>query len=206
MDMIKKIALIGSVMLFVLAQFVSCYVIFASQKEKINLLVEKEGRMFLGCVSQFNIELNGLQYGEDMQDHVLTYCFRENMPEYSALYKGEEELYNGSSYTFDVGSVDFSEHKIPCFYQLEKVNGRHILVFCEKSLAESKKKYSRVFFIEVGSEDGRTVFGDGFTVTGTVMSDYNITHAIIAVDAITGIAVDVIWPDPNPFDGVTPSM
>lgn len=38
------------------------------------------------------------------------------------------------------------------------------------------------------------------------MSDYNITHAIIAVDAITGIAVDVIWPDPNPFDGVTPSM
>ncbi len=74
------------------------------------------------------------------------------------------------------------------------------------SLAESKKKYSRVFFIEVGSEDGRTVFGDGFTVTGTVMSDYNITHAIIAVDAITGIAVDVIWPDPNPFDGVTPSM
>ncbi|MDE7418090.1 MAG: hypothetical protein K2N44_17615 [Lachnospiraceae bacterium] len=73
------------------------------------------------------------------------------------------------------------------------------------SFAENKK-YSRVFFIEVGSEQGRTVFGDGYSVRGTVMSDYNVTYAIIAVDAITGIAVDVIDPDPNPFDGVTPSM
>lgn len=74
------------------------------------------------------------------------------------------------------------------------------------SLAENKKKYSRVFFIEVGTEDGRTIFGDGYSVEGTVMRDYNVTYAIIAVDAITGVAVDVIDPDPNPFDGVTPSM
>ena len=46
MDMIKKIALTASTMLFVLAQAFSFYVIFTSRQEKIDLLKEKEIRIF----------------------------------------------------------------------------------------------------------------------------------------------------------------
>ena len=51
MDMIKKIALTASTMLFVLAQVFSFYVIFTSRQEKIELL-KKRNMKFLRMLSQ----------------------------------------------------------------------------------------------------------------------------------------------------------
>ena len=54
MDMIKKIALTASTMLFVLAQVFSFYVIFTSRQEKIELLQKKEYEIFENAVSNLN--------------------------------------------------------------------------------------------------------------------------------------------------------
>ena len=57
MNMIKKIALTASILLFVLAQIFSFYVIYISHQEKIGLLQEKEGKFFSEAVRRGLIEL-----------------------------------------------------------------------------------------------------------------------------------------------------
>ena len=52
MTMIHKIAWTAAMMLFLLAQFISGYVIFASHQEKIELLQEKEGRYFVDAAGR----------------------------------------------------------------------------------------------------------------------------------------------------------
>ena len=62
MDMIKKIALTASTMLFVLAQIFSFYVILGSQQEKIMLVKEKEEELIRDCVSAFDKKRGRLRY------------------------------------------------------------------------------------------------------------------------------------------------
>ena len=96
MDMIKKIAFTASTMLFVLTQVFSFYVIFTSRQEKIDLLKEKERKIYEGALSNFNKKMSHAELKAELSDHVIIYCFRENMPENSALYKEKDELYNSS--------------------------------------------------------------------------------------------------------------
>lgn len=129
MDMIKKIAFTASTMLFVLAQIFSFYVILTSRQEKISLLKAQEGKVFSRGITDTFSDVQKVNYGESMQDHVVTYCFRDNMPENSALFKGEKELCNSSSFTFDVSKVKLGkEASILC--EEEKIDGLHLLVFC----------------------------------------------------------------------------
>ena len=143
MDMIKKIALTASTMLFVLAQAFSFYVILVSQQEKINLIKEKENRIFERSIANVSRDLNKISYKNSLQDYVITYCFRNHMPEGSALYKGEEELYNNSSFTFDAAKVDMQLSKgiFPCIQ--ETINDRHLLVFYRE---EQMRRQEYLFF------------------------------------------------------------
>lgn len=129
MDMIKKIALTASTMLFVLAQAFSFYVIFTSQQEKIDLMKEKEYRIFEKAVSDYNRKLSNLELKENIADHVLVYFFRNTMPENSALYKGTKELFNNSPYEFDIGNIEKGSGDYYWNCQMETVNGRHLLIF-----------------------------------------------------------------------------
>ena len=79
MDMIKKIAITASTMLFVLAQIFSFYVIMVSQQEKIEILKEQQERVFSRGILDISKELNEVEYGNSIQDHIMTYCFRKNM-------------------------------------------------------------------------------------------------------------------------------
>lgn len=148
MDMIKKIALTASTMLFVLAQAFSFYIIFVSQQEKIALIKEKESKVFERSISNVSKDLGKISYKNSLQDYVLTYCFRKHMPEGSALYKGEEEIYNSSSFAFDAAKVNLqsSEMSLPC--KQETINGRHLLVFYrqEKIIKPEKDRQSYLFF------------------------------------------------------------
>ena len=69
MDMIKKIALTASTMLFVLAQAFSFYVILVSQQEKINLIKEKENRIFERSIANVSRDLNKISYKNSLQDY-----------------------------------------------------------------------------------------------------------------------------------------
>ncbi len=129
MDMIKKIALTASTLLFVLAQAFSFYVIFTSQQEKIDLMKEKEYRIFEKAVSDYNRKLSNLELKENIADHVLVYFFRNTMPENSALYKGTKELFNNSPYEFDIGNIEKGSGDYYWNCQMETVNGRHLLIF-----------------------------------------------------------------------------
>ena len=129
MDMIKKIALTASTMLFVLAQAFSFYVIFTSQQEKIDLMKEKEYRIFEKAVSDYNRKLSNLELKENISDHALVYFFRNTMPENSALYKGTKELFNNSPYEFDIGNIEKGSGDYYWNCQMETVNGRHLLIF-----------------------------------------------------------------------------
>lgn len=129
MDMIKKIALTASTMLFVLAQAFSFYVIFTSQQEKIDLMKEKEYRIFEKAVSDYNRKLSNLELKENIADHALVYFFRNTMPENSALYKGTKELFNNSPYEFDIGNIEKGSGDYYWNCQMETVNGRHLLIF-----------------------------------------------------------------------------
>lgn len=129
MDMIKKIALTASTLLFVLAQAFSFYVIFTSQQEKIDLMKEKEYRIFEKAVSDYNRKLSNLELKENISNHALVYFFRNTMPENSALYKGTKELFNNSPYEFDIGNIEKGSGDYYWNCQMETVNGRHLLIF-----------------------------------------------------------------------------
>ena len=129
MDMIKKIALTASTLLFVLAQAFSFYVIFTSQQEKIDLMKEKEYRIIEKAVSDYNRKLSNLELKENISDHALVYFFRNTMPENSALYKGTKELFNNSPYEFDIGNIEKGSGDYYWNCQMETVNGRHLLIF-----------------------------------------------------------------------------
>lgn len=134
MDMIKKIALTASTMLFVLAQAFSFYVIFTSRQEKIDLLKNREYKIFQNAVVNLNSKLYKAPGRMEAPDYVMVYFFRESMPENTALYKGEEELYNGSPYEFDTTNIDLKQtgsQEYPFNCKLEKTEGRYILVFWE---------------------------------------------------------------------------
>lgn len=132
MDMIKKIALTASTMLFVLAQVFSFYVIYVSQQEKIDLLKAQEEKVFRRSISDMGIALRKVNYEETMQDRVMIYCFRTNMPENSALYKEGTELYNGTSFVFDADKVKMDEQTSQYVCKQEKLEDSYLLVFCEK--------------------------------------------------------------------------
>lgn len=131
MDMIKKIAITASTMLFVLAQIFSFYVILVSQQEKIEILKRQEEKVFSRNILDMSAELNKVEYGDSIPDHIMTYCFRKNMPENSALYKADKELCNTSPFAFDTSKVKI-EPGTPLMYQQEKINGSYLLIFCSE--------------------------------------------------------------------------
>lgn len=133
MNMIKKIALTASILFFVLAQAFSFYVIYISHQEKIELLKTHEGNMFDKAIQEFRRELSKGTYDPFLQSHVVTYFFRKYMPEGSAIYYGEKELFNSSSYTLCIENLEFSEEAYPCNYKLEKINGHYLQIYFIKS-------------------------------------------------------------------------
>lgn len=128
MNMIKKIALTASMLLFVLAQIFSFYVIYTSHKEKIELLKEEEGKYFIASVKRFWEDLQKLDQEIADKDYVITHCFRQNLRN-AALYKGTRKLFNSSSYEFDVTKTDWEQNAYPCPSVIETVHGRRLLVF-----------------------------------------------------------------------------
>lgn len=153
MDMIKKIAFTASTMLFVLAQVFSFYVIFTSRQEKIDLLKEKERKIYESALGNFNKKLSNAGLKSKLSDHVIIYCFRETMPEHSALYKEEEELYNSSPYEFDVNNINLNKVENPGDCVLEKNNGSYILVFFQKDAVGyyqmASSKYAIFYAVDV---------------------------------------------------------
>lgn len=129
MNMIKKIALTASILLFVLAQAFSFYVIYISHQEKASLLQEHEGRLFDRSVREFTAGLSSAGQRAKTGKNVVTYFFRKTMLEQSALYLEGEELFNSSRYEFDVGRLEEDEPQYPCNYRLEKSDGRFLQVF-----------------------------------------------------------------------------
>lgn len=129
MNMIKKIACTASILLFVLAQVFSFYVIYTSHTEKIELIREKEGKAFEEAVHRFSIAVTNLNRKTEVRDYMVTHCFRENMMRDSALYKGEQELFNSSSYDFDVTKTDWDRNEYPVPFTAEQPGGRHVLIF-----------------------------------------------------------------------------
>lgn len=134
MDMIKKIALTASAMLFVLAQVFSFYVIFTSRQEKIDLLKEKENSIFESAVMDYNRKLSDFGLKREISEHALVYFFRNTMPENSALYKGTKELFNSSPYEFDSGNITGEQGEYFWNCQMETVNGRHLIIFYQEDL------------------------------------------------------------------------
>ena len=147
MDMIKKIALTASTMLFVLTQIFSFYVIFTSRQEKIDLIRKQQEKVFTQGISDVMYSLQRMNYGDSMQDYVLTYCFRDNMPEGSALYKGDKVLYNSTSYDFDSSQVDFDKDLYPFLMRQEKIGDTHLLVlYTEQKINNIRQKEKNIFF------------------------------------------------------------
>lgn len=129
MDMIKKIAVTASVMLFVLAQVFSLYVIQRSRQEKITLLKKQEEDTFRRYLTSFDRALLKIQYDNAPEDIVMSYFFRKTMPADTALYKEGRELCNKSSYEFDTEVLKGDENVIYC--QQETLNEKYLLVFHE---------------------------------------------------------------------------
>ena len=141
MDMIKKIAITASTMLFVLAQIFSFYMIYISHQKKIELLIQKEQKIVEDGISDFENERNKINYRNSLKEYILTYCFRHNMPENSALYQGNEELFNNSPYEFEVDKIkiepDLQIRNIS--YKKEQLNEEYLILFLGEFEIEQQK-------------------------------------------------------------------
>lgn len=133
MNMIRKIAVTASSMLFVLAQLFSFYTIYTSHQEKITLLREHEGKAFADSAHEFGVKLSEAAYKGLTDTHIAIYLFRETMPTESALYLEETELFNNSRYAFSVNNLETDDRQYPCNYRMEKINGRRLQIFYTKS-------------------------------------------------------------------------
>ncbi|NBH13093.1 hypothetical protein D3Z36_02545 [Lachnospiraceae bacterium] len=153
MDMIKKIALTASTMLFVLTQIFSLYVIFTGHRQKIKLIESYGEKILSTSISDFSSKLFKMNYENNMQDRVVTYYFRENMPEGSALYKGKEELYNSTPYDFEVDKVKFYENSSRPVCRQEKISDTYLLVLISKQelgrIGEKSQSYVFLYVIDI---------------------------------------------------------
>lgn len=101
MDMIKKIAVTASTMFFVLVQVFSFYVIIDSRQEKLEILKDRGTQRVYNGIKEFDMKIQEMEYQKPLEEYVITYCFRQSMPEFSAIYRGKEEMYNSTSYRFE---------------------------------------------------------------------------------------------------------
>lgn len=151
MNMIKKIALTASILLFVLAQIFSFYVIYISHQEKIELLREKEGKYFSEAVKRGSTELRRLDKEIGGKDFAITYCFRKNLMQNTALYKETAELFNNSSYEFDVEHTDWEKYEYPVASVTEKINGQYLLVFYLTEKLSGNDAYHFYYALDITS-------------------------------------------------------
>ncbi len=146
MDMVKKIAVTASIMLFILAQVFSFYVILRSRQEKIALLREQEEDTFRRYLSSLDRALLKIKYERAPGDPAMTYFFRQTMPEGTALYKEGRELCNKSSYEFDAEAMKGDENIIYC--RQERLNGKYLLVLHE-TFRVGVQKYVACYLVDV---------------------------------------------------------
>lgn len=98
--MIKKIAVTASTLLFVLAQIFSFYIIYENQRQKIELVKEKENQELFQSYKKLSMDISHYNVQNELQDMIVVKFFRDNMPEDSALYKNDVCLFNNSNYEF----------------------------------------------------------------------------------------------------------
>ena len=184
MTMIHKIAWTAAMMLFLLAQFISGYVIFASHQEKIELLQEKEGRYFVDAAGRCMEEIQKSHSEDKSQEYVMTYFFREYMPEDVAFYKDGKELYNGSRYVFESPDAGWQKWEYPCRSKLEQINGRYLLVFyLEKDMLEISAQTQKYSFFYV--QDITSVYLESFSLV--------IKEAFFSLLASVGMAALLVY-------------
>ena len=184
MTMIHKIAWTAAMMLFLLAQFISGYVIFASHQEKIELLQEKEGRYFVDAAGRCMEEIQKSHSEDKSQEYVMTYFFREYMPEDVAFYKDGKELYNGSRYVFEIPDAGWQKWEYPCRSKLEQINGRYLLVFyLEKDMLEISAQTQKYSFFYV--QDITSVYLESFSLV--------IKEAFFSLLASVGMAALLVY-------------
>lgn len=151
MNMTKKIALTASTMFFVLTQIFSFYVIFINHQEKIDLLKQEEKKIFTSNISSFGEDMRKANYEADMEDFVVVYHFRSHIPEDSAVYRENRELFNSSSFSFDVENLDLTDTKYILEGKEEKINGKNLLIFYQEYESEKYRENARsyIFFYVV---------------------------------------------------------
>lgn len=145
MDIIKKIAITASMMLFALAQVFSFYVILRSRQEKLLLLREKEEETLERYMWTLERTLQKITYNGVFPESVMIYFFREVMPENTALYKDSRELCNKSPYDFDMGAAEGDENII--YSRQEKLNGKNLLVLHE-TFRVGKQPYTACYIVD----------------------------------------------------------
>lgn len=182
--MIHKIAWTAAMMLFLLAQFISGYVIFASHQEKIELLQEKEGRYFVDAAGLCMEEIWKSHSEDKSQEYVVTYFFRKYMPEDVAFYKDGKELYNGSRYVFEIPKAGWQKWEYPCRSKLERINGRYLLVFyLEKDMLEISDQTQKYSFFYV--QDITSVYLESFSLV--------VKEAFFSLLASVGMAALLVY-------------
>lgn len=151
MDLVKKIALTASTMLFVLAQIFSLYVIFTGQREKLSLIREKEQQIFTGNTARVTAQWEEMMAemaapGDTAMEQAAVYCFRSYMPEHSALYRGERELFHRSAYDFLTADLQFADGEVQS--RAEVVDATRLLVFyqCYVPKGVQQKTQGDVYF------------------------------------------------------------
>ncbi|MDE5779312.1 MAG: HAMP domain-containing histidine kinase [Lachnospiraceae bacterium] len=144
MDIIKKIAVAASAMLFILTQLFSFYIIYSSHKEKLELVKQEGAKRIENERKNLDLRLNKLEIKNNFSDYIVVQCFRNEMPEDSALYRDGEELYNSSRYQFDLNISRTGRDEgweLNCISR--KVNGTHLLMYYG-IMEENENEY--VFF------------------------------------------------------------
>lgn len=157
MNMIKKIALTASILLFVLTQIFSFYLIYASHLEKIELLKEKEQKIFDRSCRNVMQDLTSKNVQDEMLDYAVTYSFRKNMPSGSALYKGKEEIYNSSIYEFNSENIIWDYFEDPFRCRSEKINGKYLLLFYAAEMVK-QQNYQFFYVVDVTSVYEKSIF------------------------------------------------
>lgn len=152
MDLVKRIAVTASTMFFVLAQIFSLYVIFTGQREKLSLIREKEQQIFAGSTARVVVQWEEMieemtAPGSMAMEQAAVYCFRSYMPEHSALYRGQRELFHRSAYDFMTADLQLANGEVQS--RAETVDGTRLLVFYQCYVpkgAQQKTQEDAYFF------------------------------------------------------------
>lgn len=185
MKLVTKISLAATVSLLLFSQVILWYLLAQSDQIVMESKATAEVERLNSSAVQLEKALTKIgKVEEEIETIVVRACFREIAPVKSAVYCGDQEIWNGTSYEFSTQqfwkSNPQKREDTGIYYVRTTVNNTPLLLL-EQEIPFQGKKYAIFQYLDLSdmSERLRTLFCEGMAVSLAVIAVMNVILRMI---------------------------